>query len=283
MIDIQPPSTDPDIAEPGCSVAAARIVRWLHETAEWQRIIDEVIELFAKSLGCHRGILFRLRELPGEGLAQSIAAYWEDSIVVAGAARPQVIVQSVVNADPLLGRLAEEVRQGKMFAGRTREIDGYLRQEFEQTSRADWPLSIAFCDLDGFKKVNDTYGHQAGDSVLKATAELLRQNVRRVDVVARYGGEEFILVFPSTDRDVVRQVCERIVAAFRTTRHDIAPQPVPVTVSIGYATHDTTQRFASVEALVRAADQALYTAKLQGRNRTVRYEASERVPVVQFL
>ena len=107
--------------------------------------------------------------------------------------------------------------------------------------------------------------------------------MRRVDVVARYGGEEFVLVFPATDRDIARSVCERIVTAFQTTRHEIGPQPVSVTVSIGYATHGTGQRFPSVEALIKAADQALYTAKLQGRNRTVRYEAGERAPVVQFL
>jgi diguanylate cyclase (GGDEF)-like protein len=162
-------------------------------------------------------------------------------------------------------------------------LEQHLRQEFEQASRNDWPLSIAFCDLDGFKRVNDTYGHQAGDKVLVATADLLRQNVRRVDVVARYGGEEFVLVFPATDRDIARSVCERIVGAFRAARHDIGPQPVPVTVSIGFATHGGGQRFPSVEALVRAADQALYTAKLQGRDRTVRYDAAERAPVVQFL
>ena len=74
MVETQPPSTNPAIAEPGCTVAAARIVRRLHETAEWQRIIEDVLELLARSLGCHRSILFRLRELPGEGFAQSIAA-----------------------------------------------------------------------------------------------------------------------------------------------------------------------------------------------------------------
>lgn len=131
MIDTQPPSTDLSLTEPGCTVAAARIVRRLHETAEWQRIIEDVLELLARSLGCHRAILFRLRELPDEGFAQSIAAYWEDEHVVGGANRPKVILQSVVNTDALLTRLGEEVRQGKMFAGRTREIEGYLREDFE--------------------------------------------------------------------------------------------------------------------------------------------------------
>lgn len=180
--------------------------------------------------------------------------------------------------------LEEESRRDALTGVYNRAyLELYLKQEFEQANRTESPLSIAFCDLDGFKKVNDTYGHQAGDKVLQATANLLRQNVRRVDVVARYGGEEFVLVFPATDRDIARSVCERIVLAFQTTRHDIGATPVPVTVSIGYATHGGGQRFPGVDALLRAADQALYTAKLQGRNRTVRYDASERAPVVQFL
>jgi diguanylate cyclase (GGDEF)-like protein len=190
-------------------------------------------------------------------------------------------------ADSLTERareLEEESRRDALTGVYNRTyLEQYLRQEFEQATRNDWPLSIAFCDLDGFKKVNDNFGHQAGDKVLKATAGILRTNVRRVDVVARYGGEEFVLVFPATDRDIARSVCERIVTAFQTTRHEIGPQPVSVTVSIGYATHGTGQRFPNMEALIKAADQALYTAKLQGRNRTVRYEAGERAPVVQFL
>ena len=180
--------------------------------------------------------------------------------------------------------LEEESRRDPLTGAYNRTyLEKYLRQEFEQANKNDWPVSIAFCDLDGFKKVNDAYGHQAGDKVLQATAAILRGCVRRVDVVARYGGEEFVLVFPATDRDIVRAVCERIVDAFQKTRHELGPQSVPVTVSIGYATHGREQRFDTVEALLKAADQALYTAKLQGRNRTVRYEETGRAPVVQFL
>jgi diguanylate cyclase (GGDEF)-like protein len=190
-------------------------------------------------------------------------------------------------ADTLSNRTQELEEESRLDAltgvyNRT-YLEQYMRQEFDQSSRNDWPMSIAFCDLDGFKKVNDSFGHQAGDKVLKATAHILKENVRRVDFVARYGGEEFLLVLPATDRDIARSVCERIVLAFQNTRHDIGPQPFPVTVSIGYATHGAGQRFANVEALVKAADQALYTAKLQGRNRFVRYDVGERAPLVQFL
>jgi PAS domain S-box-containing protein len=175
MIDTQPPSTDLTLTDPGCTVAAARIVRRLHETAEWQRIIDEVLELLARSLGCHRAILFRLRELPGEEFAQSIAAYWEDAEVVAGANRPRVIMQSVVNSDPLLTKLAAEVRQGKMFAGRTRDIDGYLRQDFDgQRIKAFLSVTIfANGNLWGTLAVNDCAVERRWTEEEKAAAEIV--------------------------------------------------------------------------------------------------------------
>ena len=119
--------------------------------------------------------------------------------------------------------------------------------------------------------------------MLRATAAILKNSVRRVDVVARYGGEEFVLVFPATDRNTARAVRERIVTAFQGARHEIGPHPVADTDSVGYATHGGGQRFANAEALVKAADEALCTAKLQGRNRTVRDDATARAPVVQFL
>ena len=114
------------------SVAAARIVRRLRQAVDWQPEINEILELLGRSLSSHRSILFRLRELPGSGLAQSIEAYWVDDTQTGISAPPSVIVQSIVHSDPLLGRIAQEGRQGKMFAGLTRDIEGFLRHEFEK-------------------------------------------------------------------------------------------------------------------------------------------------------
>lgn len=175
MIDTQPPSTDLSLTDPGCTVAAARIVRTLHETAEWQRIIEEVLELLTRSLGCHRGILFRLRELPGEGFAQSIASYWEDAEIVGDAQRPKVILQSVVDTDELLSRLGEEVRQGKMFAGRTREIDGYLREDFEGQKIKSFLSVTVFANgnLWGTLAVNDCTVERRWTDEEKAAVEIV--------------------------------------------------------------------------------------------------------------
>jgi diguanylate cyclase (GGDEF)-like protein len=153
-------------------------------------------------------------------------------------------------------------------------LDNFLRQTFQAANSSGSPLSCAFADLDKFKSVNDTHGHGAGDQILVATANILRANVRGTDVIARYGGEEFILLFPETDYILVKAICERIVKAFQSTRHDIGggAESLAVTISMGLATHNDGRVFGSELELISAADKALYTAKLQGRNRSVPFE-----------
>lgn len=181
-----------------------------------------------------------------------------------------------VTADSLSARAVEleaETRRDPLTGVFNRSfLEQYLAREFENAAREGWPLSIAFCDLDHFKKVNDTHGHQAGDRILQATARLLKGNTRDSDVVARYGGEEFVLVLPNADADTCSSVCERIVAALADTPHDIGPGAISVTISIGFATQSPDSPYDSVAALLKAADQALYTAKMQGRNRAIRYD-----------
>jgi diguanylate cyclase (GGDEF)-like protein len=152
-------------------------------------------------------------------------------------------------------------------------LDHYLRDAFQNSNKGDAPLSVAFADLDKFKSVNDTYGHAMGDQILVTTANILKANVRGADVVARYGGEEFILVFPHTEYTLLKTICERIVRAFRKTRHDVGTKrDLNVTISIGMATHNDGRQFRTAEELLKAADKALYTAKLQGRNRSVPFD-----------
>jgi diguanylate cyclase (GGDEF)-like protein len=152
-------------------------------------------------------------------------------------------------------------------------LDEYLKDAFQNSVKNGHPLSVAFADLDKFKSVNDTYGHAMGDQILVTTANILKANVRGADVVARYGGEEFILVFPHTDYPLLKTICERIVRAFRETRHDVGTKrDQNITISIGMATHNDGRQFRTVEELLKAADKALYTAKLQGRNRSVPFD-----------
>jgi diguanylate cyclase (GGDEF)-like protein len=133
-------------------------------------------------------------------------------------------------------------------------------------------LSVAFADLDNFKNFNEHFGQQAGDRILQATARLLRGNTRETDLIARYGGEEFVVVLPATDVATAHSICERIVLAFRNTGHVIGSDHAKVTVSIGCATRSAETPFANVADFVNAAAQALYTAKMRGRNRSVPFD-----------
>jgi diguanylate cyclase (GGDEF)-like protein len=169
--------------------------------------------------------------------------------------------------------LEEETRRDALTGVYNRAyLDQILTREFDNSTRHKWPLSVAFADLDNFKSINDRFGHQAGDRILQATARILRGNTRETDLIARYGGEEFVVVLPATDADTAHSICERIVAAFQNTAHMIGSDHAKVTISIGCATHGTQTTFASTADFVMAADQALYTAKLRGRNRTVPFD-----------
>ncbi len=169
--------------------------------------------------------------------------------------------------------LEEETRRDALTGVYNRAyLDQVLEREFEHSTRHHWPLSVAFADLDHFKQINDRFGHQAGDRILQATARILRGNTRETDLIARYGGEEFVVVLPATDAETARAICERIVTAFQNTGHVVGAEHATVTVSIGCATHGVHTPFASVADFVKAADQALYTAKLRGRNRSVPFD-----------
>jgi diguanylate cyclase (GGDEF)-like protein len=169
--------------------------------------------------------------------------------------------------------LEEETRRDELTGVYTRvHLDHYLGREFDDSTRHKWPLSVAFADLDDFKKINDNFGHQAGDRILQATARILRANTRETDLIARYGGEEFVVVLPATDAETARSICERIVMAFRNTGHVIGSDHATVTISIGCATHGSQTLFNDVAEFIKAADQALYTAKMHGRNRSVPFD-----------
>jgi two-component system cell cycle response regulator len=138
-----------------------------------------------------------------------------------------------------------------------------LVDELKRAHRYGTPLSIVLCDIDHFKSVNDTYGHNIGDDVLRQVARTLAQAVRNVDTVARWGGEEFLVILPNTSPAGARIVAERVRQ--QVERAPAVPGgPERRTLSLGVATfcEDPTP-----EALLERADQALYRAKHRGRNR----------------
>jgi diguanylate cyclase (GGDEF)-like protein len=138
-----------------------------------------------------------------------------------------------------------------------------LSAELNRANRQNAPLSLAMVDLDHFKLVNDTHGHQAGDVVLREAALRMRQVLRPYDLIGRYGGEEFLIVFPGCELPAAAAVAERVRAMIAHEPVDTGPVQVPVTASLGVA---DTRIYKESESLIRAADTALYAAKRAGRN-----------------
>jgi diguanylate cyclase (GGDEF)-like protein len=159
-----------------------------------------------------------------------------------------------------------------------RHIHGLLREEFERSGRTGDALSVAMLDLDHFKAVNDTYGHQAGDSVLQQLADILRATARDVDRLGRYGGEEFLAVLPATTTEGAEVFVDRVRAAVERHPFGIGrDEPVSMTISGGVATFPQDGVW-SPELLIRRADEALYAAKADGRNRVKRFDHLDGEP-----
>jgi diguanylate cyclase (GGDEF)-like protein len=143
-----------------------------------------------------------------------------------------------------------------------------LAQEFQRSLRGGQPLSLAMADIDHFKSINDTFGHQQGDLVLKVVAEAFRDHLREYDLAARFGGEEFALVLPATSPADALQVAERIREVIEALRFSGPLEPLRMTISLGVATFPD-QAIKDIEDLILLADNALYAAKREGRNRVV--------------
>lgn len=146
-----------------------------------------------------------------------------------------------------------------------RKMFDSLEKETERTRRSGQPTSIALLDLDYFKKVNDSYGHAAGDYVLKTVAQIIAANIRKLDIASRYGGEEFCIIFPSSYLLTAKNVAERVRRCIEKTSINLENQAINITASIGLATFEHSSS-SSLENFVNSADEQLYRAKEKGRN-----------------
>jgi two-component system cell cycle response regulator len=146
-----------------------------------------------------------------------------------------------------------------------RAVYDLLHREFEQATRTEKTLGIIMLDLDYFKKVNDTYGHSAGDSVLEQTARRIEEVIRSYDLLGRYGGEEFLIVLPDCDREEAEQCAERVRCAIAGKPIFTEAGAVWITTSLG--TTIAEPRLHSVREALAAADLGLYKSKDEGRNR----------------
>ncbi len=141
-----------------------------------------------------------------------------------------------------------------------------ISEEFSRSKRYTVPLSCVLIDIDHFKNVNDRYGHQAGDEILKTLARMLKHNIRDCDFAARYGGEEFSLILPHTVLEKASALCERIRGNVESSQFQFNDKKIGITISLGVAgVPDNTP--VSYSELIRFADEALYNAKEDGRNK----------------
>jgi diguanylate cyclase (GGDEF)-like protein len=142
-----------------------------------------------------------------------------------------------------------------------------LEQELARGRREGHPVGVVLGDLDHFKRINDTYGHQAGDQALRQAGESMCHSLRSYDAVGRYGGEEFLIVLPGCDEAATLSLAERLRHSVAAAPIDLEGGPVPITLSVGVAFW--SGGVIDTDALLRRADAGLYAAKRSGRNRVV--------------
>ncbi|MBN2369504.1 MAG: diguanylate cyclase [Vicinamibacteria bacterium] len=167
----------------------------------------------------------------------------------------------------LIERLRElSVRDGLTEVFNHRYSLERLSSEFDRVGRYHEALSVLMIDIDHFKRINDRYGHQAGDAILREAARVLMEALRSVDVIGRYGGEEFVIILPHTRHEEARQTAERLRLLVERHPFPASDGELHITVSVGVATYPGVGVEAP-SALIRESDRSLYRAKQAGRNR----------------
>ena len=162
------------------------------------------------------------------------------------------------------------LRDGLTGVHNRRYLDETLAHAISQARERKAPIALVMLDIDHFKRINDTYGHLAGDDCLRAVADVLRRQVREGDdFVARYGGEEFVVLLPGANREDATRRAEILRSEVSALRIDGHGAPISLTISLGLAALDGRDIRSGPDNLIRAADAALYRAKREGRNRLV--------------
>ena len=213
-------------------------------------------------------------ELEGQRVRRDGSTYWGDAVITAlpdpdGNVTGFVVVsrdmtERKLREDELL-RLATTDPLTGMF--NRRHGTERIAEAMDRFRRYRTPAALMMVDIDHFKRVNDTYGHDAGDAVLQEIARRLRNGVRSVDSVVRWGGEEFLVLLPETNGSAALAAADHLLKAIRLRPVTAGDTEIPVTASIGVAT--LREDMATIDQFIKPADSALYNAKTAGRNRVV--------------
>jgi len=259
MVGDRLPETDPDTGEPPRFPDA---LYWVHPEWAVKRLVEEAMPAAARD-GHWEGETALLAN-GGEELSlyQVVIAHRDEAGRVE---RFSTVAQDISDRKRQERALRFQASHDALTGlYNRRHTQRALQRELQLGQRTGQPVSAVLFDLDHFKRVNDTYGHAAGDRVLKRLAELVRARVRDTDIAGRWGGEEFMLVLPGTDVAGAQRVAE-------TLRRKVEGCEFPtvgrVTVSVGYAEASATE---NVDELFKRVDEALYAAKRAGRNRSRR-------------
>lgn len=216
--------------------------------------------------GAEKAIEFHYVDLPDQGIWMMNDATEQHEMEESMRAINEHLMERLSE----INTLQEQLRRQAMHDSLTglfnrRYLDEMLDRELARAKREGPPLTVMMLDIDHFKKLNDTYGHQAGDEVLRALAEMLLKNSRAEDIPCRYGGEEFLLVLPNMGRHDAIARAEQWRREFEAMRIVFANVTMNSTVSIGIATFP--EHGSNHQTLIESADKALYAAKHNGRNR----------------
>src|SRR6476469_368272 len=193
--------------------------------------------------------------------------------------RIKALQSSLSAREKELRELNDKLRQISLTDGLTeienrRSLEDRLNEMWQHSVRLHEPIAVVMCDIDKFKSVNDQYGHQAGDAVLKEFAQILRNEAREIDRVGRYGGEEFLLILPGTVLDSAVTFAERLREKVEKHTFTYSGGTLRRTMSCGVA-GSPHPRIKDQEALLKASDDDLYVAKETGRNRVIRFDGAE--------
>ncbi len=236
-----------------------------------QRTMDEVLELgfIATPPGevAYIPLSYRDRVL-GVLVLGSINEYTEDEVNLFDYLANQI---SIALDNAIMHQRIQELSITDALTGlyNRRYLNSRLEEEWARAVRHGKPLSILLFDVDNFKSINDTYGHDKGDEVLKGVASVLKENVRKEDLASRYGGEEFVVVLVDIDMEDARKFGERIRELVKARVYDWMDRNV--TISVGVATYPRAKA-KNYEELIQFADQAMYRAKVSGKDRVIVYE-----------
>lgn len=154
-----------------------------------------------------------------------------------------------------------------------RNITNLMGKEASRSTRNGSNFSLIMCDIDFFKNVNDTYGHDTGDYVLKRVAEIIQLSIRQQDIVARWGGEEFLIVLPETGMEPASSVAEKLRSTIESEKMEFGDHSFKVTMTFGVAIYE---KELGIEKSIKKADDALYEGKQTGRNKVVEAKTSLR-------